>query len=202
MKILEKRKNADGQREIRFMGIRLWKYRRKKPLTAVEQARALGVRIGERVRLTAIPESPSPVWGSEPYLIEIGDDCVFSFGITFLTHDASIRTSHRIYPEGGLFTKFGRIRVGNEVFIGCRVIIMPGVTIGNRCVIGAGSVVTRSIPDGEVWAGNPARFICTSEQLAHKQYINSQTPEHQELEAIVAAARGGRAILPSEAYVE
>lgn len=44
-------------------------------------------------------------------------------------------------------------------FIGTRSIILKGVTIGEKSIIGAGSVVTNNVPDGEIWAGNPARFI-------------------------------------------
>ncbi|GAB3957805.1 DapH/DapD/GlmU-related protein [Micromonospora vulcania] len=53
----------------------------------------------------------------------------------------------------------GRIRVGDDVHLGVRTTILAGVTIGNRCVIGAGSVVTRDIPDDSVAAGVPARVI-------------------------------------------
>ena len=123
--------------------------------------------MGKRVRITTYPNPDShPLYGSEPYLIEIGDDCLLSFGITFLTHDGSIRTSHFLRPECGLFSQFGRIKIGKRRFIGCHVIIMPGVTIGDEYVIGAESIVTKSIPDGEVWAGNPARFITRTENLA------------------------------------
>jgi acetyltransferase-like isoleucine patch superfamily enzyme len=51
------------------------------------------------------------------------------------------------------------IIIGNDVFIGANSIIMKGVTIGDKSVIGAGSVVTRDIPGAEIWAGNPAKFI-------------------------------------------
>lgn len=51
------------------------------------------------------------------------------------------------------------ITIGDDVFIGTRCIILKGVTIGKGSVIGAGSVVTGNIPEYEVWAGNPARFI-------------------------------------------
>lgn len=51
------------------------------------------------------------------------------------------------------------IIIGNDVWIGARAIMLPGVHIGNGCIIGAGSVVTKSVPDYEVWAGNPAHFI-------------------------------------------
>lgn len=53
------------------------------------------------------------------------------------------------------------ITVGNNVYIGVRTLIMPGVRIGNRVIIGAGSIVTRDIPDNSVAVGVPARVIKT-----------------------------------------
>lgn len=54
---------------------------------------------------------------------------------------------------------YGKVHIGKNVFIGLNTIITNAVTIGDRAVIGAGSIVTKNIPEGEVWAGNPARFI-------------------------------------------
>lgn len=51
------------------------------------------------------------------------------------------------------------IVVGEDAFIGVRALVLPGVTIGARAVVGAGSVVTRSVPAGMIVAGNPARVI-------------------------------------------
>lgn len=51
------------------------------------------------------------------------------------------------------------VHIGKRVFIGGHSIILKGVTIGDEAVIGAGSVVTKNIPAGEIWAGNPAKFI-------------------------------------------
>lgn len=53
------------------------------------------------------------------------------------------------------------IKVGNDVWIGGNVVVLPGVTIGDNCVIGAGSVVTRDVPSGSVAVGNPCRVIKT-----------------------------------------
>ena len=55
--------------------------------------------------------------------------------------------------------KIAPVHIGNYVFIGARCIIMKGVTIGDKSVIAAGSVVTCNVPEGEIWGGNPAKFI-------------------------------------------
>jgi acetyltransferase-like isoleucine patch superfamily enzyme len=55
--------------------------------------------------------------------------------------------------------KSNPIIIGNDVFIGANSIILKGVTIGERSIIGAGSVVTRNVPENEIWAGNPAKHI-------------------------------------------
>ena len=57
------------------------------------------------------------------------------------------------------------VTIHSDVWIGGRVIILPGVSIGEGAVVGAGSVVTKSIPAGEIWGGNPAKFIrCVSKE--------------------------------------
>ncbi|MDH3026960.1 DapH/DapD/GlmU-related protein [Gordonia alkanivorans] len=54
--------------------------------------------------------------------------------------------------------------IGDDVWIGARVIILPGVTVGRGCVIGAGSVVAKDIPEYTIAAGNPCRVIRNREQ--------------------------------------
>ena len=60
-------------------------------------------------------------------------------------------------------TRIGKVTIGDRVFIGASTIILPGVAIGNDVIIGAGSVVTRDIPDNSVAAGNPARVLTSTD---------------------------------------
>lgn len=89
------------------------------------------------------------------FLIEIGSDVTFSSKVHLLAHDAS--TKRKLG-----FSKVAPIRIGDNVFIGANVTILPKVKIGKGVIVGAGSVVSKSIPDNEVWAGNPAHFICST----------------------------------------
>ena len=91
-------------------------------------------------------------------LVEIGDHCMFANGC-FVT-DASHRFDDPDTPvtwQG--FTSKGPTRVGNNVWCGAHVVITSGVTIGERCVIGANSVVTSDLPPFSIAAGSPARVL-------------------------------------------
>lgn len=55
--------------------------------------------------------------------------------------------------------RLGNVRIKENAFIGCNTVICNAVTIGKNAIVGASSVVTKDIPDNEVWAGNPAKFI-------------------------------------------
>jgi acetyltransferase-like isoleucine patch superfamily enzyme len=91
-------------------------------------------------------------------LVEIGDHCMFANGC-FVT-DANHRYDDLSLPvtwQG--FTTKGPTRVGDNVWCGAHVVITSGVTIGERCVIGANSVVTTDIPPYSIAAGAPARVL-------------------------------------------
>ena len=125
-----------------------------------------GLKIGKNCSLV----SPGPNFGSEPYLIEIGDNTTVSFDVAFVTHDAGTRVLRNLAKneKEKQTVIYGKITVGSNCFIGCRSTILPGVTIGNNSIIGAGSVVNRDIPANSVAAGVPCKVICTIDEYKKK----------------------------------
>ena len=75
----------------------------------------------------------------------------------------------------GAHTKIGIVRIGNNVFIGADSIVLCNTRIGDNVVIGAGSVVTHDIPSNSVYAGNPAKFICSFDEYRKKHLENLKT---------------------------
>ena len=91
-------------------------------------------------------------------LVEIGDNCMFANGC-FITDGAHRFDDPELPVPWQGFTSKGPTRVGDNVWCGANVVVTSGVTIGERCVIGANSVVTRDIPAFSVAAGIPARVL-------------------------------------------
>jgi acetyltransferase-like isoleucine patch superfamily enzyme len=93
-------------------------------------------------------------------LISIGDRAVISSNVILLTHDYSYTTSlisinEKPPTDIGIL---GPISIGENVFIGMNTLILPGSTIGNNVIIGAGSVIRGNIPDNSIFSGNPAVY--------------------------------------------
>jgi len=110
--------------------------------------------------------------------ITIGDRLVVSMNVHFLTHDYSFTTA-LISINKKPATDIGilrNIKIGDNVFIGMNTILLPGSTIGNHVIIGAGSVIRGLIPDYSIIAGNPAKVIGDIRDLAHKV----ETRENQD----------------------
>ena len=119
-----------------------------------------GAKIGANTRILSSIES----FGTEPYLIEVGENCLLSTNITLITHDGGISVLNNLNAFGQRMDKLGRIKIGNNVFIGKGATIMPGVTIGDNVIIGLGSIVTKNVESNSVVCGIPAKKIKTIEE--------------------------------------
>lgn len=119
-------------------------------MSGVEYARKKGVIVGENCRVL------TSAFGSEPWMITIGDKVTITSGVRLLTHDGA---SWLFQDEKGRRHLYRPIKIGNNVFIGSNSIVMPGVVIEDNVIIAAGSVVTKSIPSGVIVGGNPAKII-------------------------------------------
>jgi len=89
-------------------------------------------------------------------LVQIGNDSLIASGCRFIDHDHGVNTGSLIRTQDG---PEGEIIVGEDVWIGCNVVVLKGVKIGNGAVIAAGAVVTKSVPSMEIWGGIPAHKI-------------------------------------------
>lgn len=123
-------------------------------------AKKIGVNFGENCNFYG-----KISWGTEPWIITLGNRVFVTDQVRFVTHDGGTLVFRDRFPSLEI-TK--PIVVKNNVYIGTRAIIMPGVTIGENCIVGAGAVVTKDVPDNSVVAGVPARIIKTSDEYLEK----------------------------------
>jgi acetyltransferase-like isoleucine patch superfamily enzyme len=91
-------------------------------------------------------------------LVEIGDYCMLANGCFVTDANHRFDDPHKPVPWQG-FTSKGPTRVSDNVWCGANVVITSGVTVGERCVIGANSVVTEDLPPFSIAAGAPARVL-------------------------------------------
>lgn len=121
--------------------------------SAMEIAIDNGMIVGENANFQdEIIFDPSHSW-----LISIGDNVTIAPRVHILCHDASTKSALG-------YTKIGKVKIGNNTFVGANTTILPNVVIGNFCIIGANSVVTHDIPNNSVAVGNPCKVIKTYEE--------------------------------------
>jgi acetyltransferase-like isoleucine patch superfamily enzyme len=141
-------------------------------------ARSIGVQVGENCHFVNLKAT---TFASEPWLVKLGNHVEVTAGVRFITHDGGMWVFREENPDIDIV---GSIIIGDNVFIGINSILLPGVKIGNNCVIGAGSVVSRDIPDGVVAVGVPARPVKSIDEYWESIqdrafYIRSHSPEEK-----------------------
>ena len=99
---------------------------------------------------------------TRPSLVEIGDNVAFNKFFNLVTHDFATKIFLHKYND--FLPSSGPIKIGNNVSFGMNCTVLKGVSIGDNCFIGLGSVVTKDIPSNCVAMGRPAKFICTIEE--------------------------------------
>lgn len=135
--------------------------------------RKSGAKIGHGVLIC------TNIAGNEACLIEIGNNTTISTDVAFVTHDFSVKNLGR-----GMNNIFGKVVVGNNCFIGCRAVLMYGVTLGDNIIVAAGSVVTHSFKEENVIiGGNPARVIGTWDSFYDK--VKDKSLSYKNLAEIV-----------------
>lgn len=102
--------------------------------------------------------------------VTIGDNCQFAPNVAIYT------AGHPLHPvsRNSLYEYGIDVTIGDNVWLGGNVVVCPGVTIGSNCVIGAGSVVTRDIPEWSLAAGNPCRVIRKITEEDKKYYFRDR----------------------------
>lgn len=127
-----------------------------------QYAKHIGVKMGKNCHVS------TREFGSEPYLITIGNNVALTSNVAIHCHGGG-RVARRQIPD---FDIFGKVIIEDWAYIGSGAQILPGVTIGEGALVAAGSIVTKSVPAGMVVAGNPAKIICSVNDYIerNKQY--------------------------------
>lgn len=126
--------------------------------------RAKGMNLGRGVNL---PWSTN-IDTSHCFLISIGDNCGFGENCTILAHDAMPNE----YLDASVL---GKVKIHESCHFGVNTIILPGVEIGPRCIVGSGSVVIKDIPPNSVAAGIPAKVLCSIDEYLEKHRAKMKT---------------------------
>jgi len=150
---------------------------RRSAVSYIKWMRKQGVRIGKGTTIFANPRDVC-IDTQKPWLLEIGEHVQITRGVTILTHGYDWSVLKGVYGE--ILGSAGKVKIGNNVFIGMNATILKGVTIGNNSIIGAGSVVTHDIPDNCVAVGNPAKKVMSLEEY-HQKRAAAQYAEASEL---------------------
>jgi acetyltransferase-like isoleucine patch superfamily enzyme len=104
---------------------------------------------------------------TRPSLVTIGNNVDINKNFQIMTHDFASGVFRVVY--GDFLNSSGKVTIGNNIYFGTDVIVLKGVTIGDNCIIGAGSIVNRDIPSNSVATGTPCRVVCSLQEYYNKR---------------------------------
>lgn len=125
-----------------------------------------GVKIGDNIYFHGGVNTVS-IDITRPSLVTIGSNISFNKNFTLLTHDWGGYVLRNRYKE--FIPSSGKVKIGNNIVFGRNVTVLKGVTIGDNCIIGLNSVITKDIPANSVAVGAPARVVSTLEDYYKKR---------------------------------
>ena len=143
--------------------------------TYIEFLRKKGCLIGEGTKIYSPKRVCIDI--TRPWLIEIGENVQITENVTILTHGYDWSVIKGKYGE--ICGSSGKVKIGNNVFIGMKTTILKGVTIGDNVIIGANSLVNKDVPDNVVIGGVPAHILMTIDEY-YKKRKESQLNEAVE----------------------
>ncbi|MBO4800374.1 MAG: acyltransferase [Bacteroidaceae bacterium] len=152
----------------------------------VSYLRKMGIRVGQNVKFRY--PAHTLIDTNRPCLVELGDNLDINDNFVVLTHDFTSFVFRGYYKD--FVNSSGRVKIGSNIVFGRNVTILKGVTIGDNCIIGAGSIVSSSIPQNSVAVGVPAKVICSLDEY-YKKRKNQQLSEAFEYAIELAKQKGG-----------
>lgn len=117
----------------------------------------------------------SNILPAEPFLVYLHDNVAISAGVRIVTHSALNTVFNHEEKTDQYLCRFGKVEIGNNVYVGADAIINYGVTIGDNCIVAAGAIVTKDVPDDSIVAGVPAKIVGSYTDAKRKNKEFSET---------------------------
>lgn len=152
----------------------------------IKELREAGASIGKDVIIYNPKMTYLDIWSAK--FIKIGNNVKITEGCKILAHDYSYSVVANVYGE--FLKPQKKTVIGNNVFLGMNSIILMGSTIGDNVIIGAGSIVSGEVESNSVYAGNPARKVCSLEQ--HYQKLKSKFKKSAQCHAKTILDKNGK----------
>ena len=152
----------------------------------VDYLRRNGIRVGSNVHFRN--PANNTIDFTRPCLIEFGDNLDINENFAVLTHDFGTFVFRAVYND--FVNSSGKVKIGSNIVFGRNVTVLKGVEIGDNCIIGAGSIVSKSIPGNSVAVGTPAKVVCSLQEYYEKRKA-LQKEEAMEYGRELAAVKGG-----------